>query len=95
MPPPGYSISSLAQQASINGILLTNDAEEISDEFSPDRFIDGWAYSHLIYLQTGDEDPALNARDGSASRFVHRQPQELVNYISKQEKPCTEILTAD
>ena len=77
-----------------NDILLTTGAADIEDAFRPDHFIDGTDVSYQVYLATGDEEEALAAR-AITSNYVRRQPLELVSYVIENERPYTEILTAD
>jgi hypothetical protein len=78
-----------------NDILLTDGTIEIQDSYDPVRFLDGWAYSLQVFLDTGDEPLALRIRNNFVGDFVKRQPLELINYLIERELPYTEILTAD
>lgn len=78
-----------------NDILLTMGAQDISDAFRADRFIDSWDISLQVFLETGDESLVTQTKDHIVSNYVRRQPLELINYVVENERPYTEILTAD
>jgi len=77
-----------------NDKLLTNGATDPEDILRPWHYIGGWINAKNVYLETGDEDKA-NQERWKTGRTLVRQPIELINYVVQQDKPYTEILTAD
>jgi uncharacterized cupin superfamily protein len=77
-----------------NDKLLTNGVSDPVDILYPWIYIGGWINAENVYLETGDENKAMKERDRTASDLT-RQPIELINYVVQNDKPYTEILTAD